>query len=297
MEKALRERREPVQVPRRVSYPLVIHEEEKTQDFATPDSSPFWDVMLCLDSNECLYASKAVLGLWSNVFFDLLQMEFEENVLPLPGKTKEQIVALLTVIYPPAPRDIDLDSLPLMLSLSDEYDMPVLKQKCEEKMLQCIKINTLDVTEALELADAYKCGPAVFALCDQILSNRPTLHTALLADKYNLVNLQENCIEALSDEYHQIKEDKRLASLSPCLLQRIMSRAFEKLQARMIRMQSVFKENEDEERQSTAGGSYVSYRVTQDVCRSPSRSPTSSSDESNLLFPYRSIRRTTSSYV
>ena len=297
MDKVLRERREPVPVPRRVSYPLVIHEEEKTQDFATPDSSPFWDVMLCLDSHECLYASKAVLGLWSNVFFDLLQMEFEENVLPLPGKTKEEIVALLTVIYPPAPRDIDLDSLPLMLSLSDEYDMPVLKQKCEEKMLQCIKINTLDITKALELADAYKCGPAVFALCDQILSNRPTLHTALLADKYNLVNLQDNCIEALSDEYHQIKEDKRLSSLSPCLLQRIMSRAFEKLQARMIRMQSVFKESEDEERQSTPGGPYVSYRITQDVCRSPSRSPTSSSDESNLLFPYRSIRRTTSSYV
>jgi len=284
-------------VNRRVSYPRVIHEEEKMQDFSTPTSSPFWDVVLRLDSHECLYASKAVLGLWSNVFFDLLQMEFDENVLPLPGKTKEQVVALLAVIYPPCPREIDLDSLPLMLSFSEEYDMPALKAKCEEKMLQCIKLNTLDVTEALELADAFKCGPAVFALCDQILSNRPTLHTALLADKYNLVNLQDNCIEALSDEYQHIKEDKRLASLSPCLLQRIMSRAFEKLQARMVRMQSVFRDNGEEQRQCTSGGPFVSYRITQEVCRSPSQSPTSSSEDSNLLFPYRSIRRTTSSYV
>lgn len=291
------EETERVLLERRRSCPRTVHEEEIERDFSLPDASPFWDVVLRTEEGERLYVSKSVLGLWSNVFYDLLQMEFEENVVPLPGKNKEQIVGLLTAIYPPSPREVDLEGLPVLLPLAEEYDMPVLKRKCEERMVQCLKMNTLDVSTALELADGYNCGPSVRCLCEQILCTRPDLEAALLAQKYNLPNLQAACVESLSEEYQYIKDDGRLALLGSSMLQRVMSRAFEKLQAKMACMQSVFREKDDNEGCDMEMGSYLSCRITQEVCRNPSGSPTSSSEESNLLFPYRAIRRTTSSYV
>ncbi|XP_071099085.1 BTB and MATH domain-containing protein 36-like [Haliotis cracherodii] len=137
------------------------------------------DVAIVVEGSH-LYVNKAILSTASDVFDRMLNGDFKEQQqteIPLPGKSRDDIVDMLLCIYPSDLRPISMETVDKLLELADEYQIVGLKRRCEEFLLSLCKIDRLYGVEK------YK----------------DMVHFLYLADKYELETLLEIATEKLSD--------------------------------------------------------------------------------------------------
>ncbi|XP_067934191.1 BTB and MATH domain-containing protein 36-like [Watersipora subatra] len=103
--------------------------------FNEPDSLS--NMVLLVNGVE-LHVHKEMLASWSPVFMAMFSScftETETNKVVMQGKSLEDVRLLLNCIYPPHSTIITAENVMTLLPLVDEYDMKVLKWKCEEVLL------------------------------------------------------------------------------------------------------------------------------------------------------------------
>ena len=110
----------------------------------TLDFSKRWkmsDLVLVVEERK-LYVHKAILAISSPVFEIMMSSDFKEKnakEIPLPGKKVEEIEDLLRAIYPYCEHRISRQNCCSLLELSSEYQMDVLKKRCEKFVLDTYK--------------------------------------------------------------------------------------------------------------------------------------------------------------
>ncbi|XP_071099080.1 BTB and MATH domain-containing protein 36-like [Haliotis cracherodii] len=137
------------------------------------------DVAIVVEGRR-LYVNKAILSTASDVFDCLLNGYFKEQQqaeIPLPGKSRDDIVDMLLCIYPSELRPITMETVDKLLELADEYQIVGLKRRCEEFLLPLCKTDKFRVVKN----------------CNDIV------HFLYLADKYELETLLEIATDTLSN--------------------------------------------------------------------------------------------------
>ncbi|XP_071099086.1 BTB and MATH domain-containing protein 36-like [Haliotis cracherodii] len=137
------------------------------------------DVALVVEGRR-LHVNKGALSVASDVFHRMFNGDFkekQESEVPLPGKTYDDIVDLLLCIYPSELRPVTKATVDRLLELADEYQIDVLKRKCEGFLLtRCV---------------------------DKYISQREVLHALYLADKHSLPDLLHGAIQIV--KYYQFR--------------------------------------------------------------------------------------------
>ncbi|XP_071098049.1 BTB and MATH domain-containing protein 36-like [Haliotis cracherodii] len=136
------------------------------------------DVAIVVEGRR-LYVNKAILSTASDVFDRMLNGDFKEQQqaeIPLPGKSRDDIVDMLLCIYPSELRPITMETVDKLLELADEYQIVGLKRRCEEFILSLCKTD--------KFYGVQNCNDIV--------------HFLYLADKYELETLLEIVIDTLS---------------------------------------------------------------------------------------------------
>ncbi|XP_052819522.1 uncharacterized protein LOC128245426 isoform X2 [Mya arenaria] len=98
------------------------------------------DVNLLVDG-QSIPVSRSVLSITSPVFRAMFQGDFKERVqgvIPLPGKNLDDVLTLLKCIYPDIMMTVTESVALAVLPLAEEYQMTLLKTKCEDTLLQSI---------------------------------------------------------------------------------------------------------------------------------------------------------------
>ncbi|CAH1782192.1 unnamed protein product, partial [Owenia fusiformis] len=93
------------------------------------------DIVLISDSNEKVYASKAVLQMVSPVFKAMFNSEFKEkkkSEIPLPGKSTEDLVYFMEAVHPLTWIEFTDDNIDVLLRLGREYQVDKLMKKCQK---------------------------------------------------------------------------------------------------------------------------------------------------------------------
>ncbi|XP_071098051.1 BTB and MATH domain-containing protein 36-like [Haliotis cracherodii] len=135
-----------------------VSPKRRTSVFDEPSDKT--DVALVVEGRR-LHVIKGALSAASDVFHRMFNGDFkekQESEVPLPGKTYDDIVDLLLCIYPSELGPVTKVTVDRLLELADEYQITVLKRKCEEFLLTlCRDESTLkrEVLHALYLADKH----------------------------------------------------------------------------------------------------------------------------------------------
>ncbi|XP_071099083.1 BTB and MATH domain-containing protein 36-like [Haliotis cracherodii] len=137
------------------------------------------DVAIVVEGRR-LYVNKAILSTASDVFDRMLNGDFKEQQqaeIPLPGKSRDDIVDMLLCIYPSELRPVTRETVDKLLELADEYQIVGLKRRCEEFLLPLCKTSIYE--------HVHDCND--------------TVHFLYLADKYELETLLEIATDTLSN--------------------------------------------------------------------------------------------------
>ncbi|XP_076085258.1 BTB and MATH domain-containing protein 36-like [Mytilus galloprovincialis] len=154
---------------------------EKNVPFIEEDA--FSDIVLVVEGKR-LYTARSLLSMSSPVLTRLLQSpEFKEKrEIPLTGKKYEHILELLYILHPAYQRKLSDQSIFVILSLAEEYQIWNLKQKCEESLLLCLnneKSQNEDLLlKCLNASDEFKLF-ALWTKCLQIISKPSSSITSL----------------------------------------------------------------------------------------------------------------------
>jgi len=102
-----------------------------------------------------------VLSMWSPVFEKMFTSEFQEknkNEIHLPDKKSSEVKELLLIIYPStAEKQITKENCYFLVKLSHEYQMDAIVEKCEDFMVDKIKLKPNDgIIADLVFAQTYK---------------------------------------------------------------------------------------------------------------------------------------------
>ena len=116
------------------------------------------------------HVHRGVLILCSPVFEAMLSSNFKEksaNEIPLPGKVADENVQLLEAIYPDRKFPVTKENCSLLLRLSNEYQIGVLKADCENYVnAWCEKDMTKDeAIEVIVLSQTYPLGEQTVQGC------------------------------------------------------------------------------------------------------------------------------------
>ncbi|GMH36533.1 hypothetical protein BSKO_04401 [Bryopsis sp. KO-2023] len=181
--------------------------------FASP--GPFSDLVLKCENGD-LYAAKAILGLWSPVFRDLITNIEDVTEIPLPKKSIEQVSILLQHIYPPFTRDIEgVSESEILLSLAHEYNIAAAKSKAEAFLSKYLRniCETWDGSEdtgamdkfaqALRLSTRYE-APKLKEVCEEMIVARPSPFLAILAERFDLGRALESCVRLIVNNFGDI---------------------------------------------------------------------------------------------
>ncbi|XP_071163150.1 BTB and MATH domain-containing protein 36-like [Mytilus edulis] len=175
-------------------------------DRATDDSDFSADEFLC-DVNltveeKPLYTSRSLLAFASPVFKCMFSGEFKEkgqSNIDLPDKSYQDVSEMIRFIHPGFSDDLEAgtDSAFRLLPIAEEYQIDKLKEKCEDVLLSKLK------------SGSYTQDFVVDSL--------------IVADKYVLQNLLQECIELCSKSktLWQVVKDSKTMSLE------IKTKAFE----------------------------------------------------------------------
>lgn len=125
------------------------------------------NVALVVENQE-IWVSKEILSASSPVFKKIFYGDFKERnekSVELPGKTVGNIVEMLSCLFTgySEPKQIDGKNVTIVGQLADEYDVKLLKLRCEEflinKVRKCVKLN--EVWSILDIAAKYRYKDAV----------------------------------------------------------------------------------------------------------------------------------------
>ncbi|CAH1781371.1 unnamed protein product [Owenia fusiformis] len=142
-------------------------------DFSYSDNGS--DLVLVIEGKR-LYVHRQILAKYSPVFSAMLSDDFKEREakeIPLPGKSYKEYRELLRAVYchgaahsnrdkcwpyshlhvKPETFLLHNENVYYLLSLSDEYQIDAIKDKCEEFL--CLTTTQSNVTEHLYLAELY----------------------------------------------------------------------------------------------------------------------------------------------
>ncbi|XP_071099082.1 BTB and MATH domain-containing protein 38-like [Haliotis cracherodii] len=141
-----------------MATPKHAKDEIRTSVFDEPSDKT--DVALVVEGRR-LHVIKGALSAASDVFHRMFNGDFkekQESEVPLPGKTYDDIVDLLLCIYPSELRPVTQVTVDRLLELADEYQITVLKRKCEDFLLTLCGDKSafqIEVLHALYLADKH----------------------------------------------------------------------------------------------------------------------------------------------
>ncbi|XP_078315796.1 BTB and MATH domain-containing protein 36-like [Crassostrea virginica] len=142
---------------------------------------PKTDAILEVEGRE-IHINKQILADSSPVFKKMFESDFKEkhmHKIPLPGKKYEDFEKFVFLIYYPGDQcQITIDTVPVILSLSVEYQVTALQDRCETFL-----------TKTLEHVQNYE-------------SDRLDIPTLLryreCSTKYNLPNISEQAVNLLA---------------------------------------------------------------------------------------------------
>ncbi|KAL3889853.1 hypothetical protein ACJMK2_002180 [Sinanodonta woodiana] len=149
--------------------------------FSAPDGITT-SITFIVEGDKILYVSKEVLALMSPVFRRMFESDFKEkgaNTIPLPDKTYDDMVDFLSCLYPNILKPISDENVFSVLSLADEYQVDLLKQKCLTHLLN--KCNGDEVSR----------NELVLLLLTAELYTLPSLHDAA----FERVSKVQQCCE------------------------------------------------------------------------------------------------------
>lgn len=132
------------------------------RDFTSDDA--LCDVKIVVEGTS-LFVHRQYLAEWSGVWRKLFLTECAENPtasieIILEDKKLDEIMELLRCIYS-TQKPVSDNNVQILLTLSEEYDMPAMKLRCEE----------------------------------YLLSQEMSIDNLILAERYNLKTLHKQCIE------------------------------------------------------------------------------------------------------
>ena len=164
------------------------------------------DLILSVEGQK-LHVHKAILAISSPVFEAMLSSNFKEKnatEIPLPGKKAEEIKDLLQAIYP-CEHVITRQNCSSLLKLSCEYQMDLLKKRCEKFVLITYK-ETMDTRSSTA-----KCEEA--------------LHFVVMSQQYQLSEKVVQCcmskFVSQQASWENLKANKIFSQLDPLNKQRV----------------------------------------------------------------------------
>ncbi|CAF1289099.1 unnamed protein product [Didymodactylos carnosus] len=158
--------------------------DDSSNSFSSADE--LCDLTLIVE-NKKIYAHKAVLAKVSPVFNRMFCSGFKESSakeITLPDKKYEEIVELLQCLYPNILKPVDAENAQVLLSLSEEYGILILKKQIEKYFITVVT-NSHDSTKT-------NYGNALKLKIENILN------LLILAQIYRLNKLELEIIEFLS---------------------------------------------------------------------------------------------------
>ena len=191
---------------------------QSKSDVESPDFSQPWklsDVVLVVEE-EKFYVHRAILAFWSPVFEKMFTSEFQEkkkNEIRLPGKKASEIREFLLHIYPSVKeKAITAENCYFLLKLAHEYQMAAIVERCEDFMVDKVKIKPKDsIISDLVFAQTYKL------------------------EKLKLASVQRSHSLGLEE----LKNDKMYEQVQPENLKGIMEGIIVRLQRELQEAQSV----------------------------------------------------------
>ena len=126
--------------------------------------------LILLVEGRRFHVHRDVLIVCSPVFEAMLSSDFKEksaNEIPLPDKVADEMEQLLSAIYPDRKFSITKENCFLLLRLSTEYQMDLLKAECENYVnAWCEKDMTIDeAIEVIVLSQTYPLGEKTVQGC------------------------------------------------------------------------------------------------------------------------------------
>ena len=103
-------------------------------------------------SDKKLYASRVVLALASPVFEAMFGSDFSEKYqgeIELPGKHFEHFHEFLRCLYPNVKKQITINNVFKVLPLADEYQVQIVKKKCEKFLQKYVMGNEISTPKLL----------------------------------------------------------------------------------------------------------------------------------------------------
>ena len=127
------------------------------------------NLILLVEGRE-FHVHRDVLIICSPVFQTMLSSNFKEKYadeIPLPGKVADEIEQLLQAIYPDRKFPVTKGNCFLLLRLSNEYQIDLLKSECENYVnAWCEKDMTKDeAIEVIVLSQTYPLGEQTVQGC------------------------------------------------------------------------------------------------------------------------------------
>ena len=141
--------------------------QESEQQFSKPWNQS--DVVLIVEGRQ-FHVHRLILTMISPVFSQMFSSDFKEkdaDEVPLPEKKAAEIREMLMVTYPTFNKPVNDTNLYFLLPLAQEYQMTVLKQRCEDHLLR---------------------------LTDKSHEIGPILETLIVAQKYTLERVIAECV-------------------------------------------------------------------------------------------------------
>ena len=140
------------------SEPISEMTKTDSQGFLQPWK--FSDVVLVVEEQR-LHVHRAVLSMWSPVFEKMFTSEFQEknkNEIHLPDKKSSEVKELLLMIYPSTTeKQITKENCYFLVKLAHEYQMDAIVEKCEDFMVDKIKLKPNDgIIADLVFSQTYK---------------------------------------------------------------------------------------------------------------------------------------------
>ncbi|KAL3881857.1 hypothetical protein ACJMK2_028249 [Sinanodonta woodiana] len=182
-----------------------------SQDITFTTKSQWTDLQLKVEDKE-LYVPKSHLAMVSPVFRQMFESDFKEkdrNVLPLPGKTYEDVLTFLKCTHPGNLQKITYDIVPKVLPLAHEYQVKWIIDDCVKAMMM-----EMD-TYRFVLHNSRSLAPRVSVLIPSspvLPLTKTDLYTnccniCIMAERYNLCSLIETFIERFSTLNYKCYKD------------------------------------------------------------------------------------------
>ena len=181
----------------------------------SPDFSQPWklsDVVLVVEE-ERFHVHRAMLAFWSPVFEKMFTSEFQEkgkNEVPLPGKKASEIKEMLQLIYPSVTeRAITEENCYFLVKLAHEYQMEAIVTRCEDFMVDKVKVKPKNSVADLVFAQTYELEKLKLASVNQAQClSLEELKKNEMCDQIqpdNLKDIMEGIIKRLQRELNEAK--------------------------------------------------------------------------------------------